>query len=266
MSQTTAQTSVLWTGFDVLLIFALWVMLIFIAKAIVVFACHDQLYEGKIYVGKEAETVKSHPIVQMVQEGKHQPMVLLVAFLTAVVAAPLLEEFLFRLLLQGWLEAALFRFGVPQASGIAIVTVSLCFAAVHIDNQSSFLTHQVLFYLMTASVAINLLVFTMGMIYLVRKRNIKKTDILGTDRFFCPRFSVYVGYWFLILLCLYGLTAVLEICFPGTNVSPIPLFFFSLLLGFLYCRTRNLSYCILLHAVLNGISLLNVWCTGSVLL
>ena len=265
MPQEPVKISVAWTGFDVLLFFTLWVMLMFIANAIVVSACYNPLHEEKIDAGKKPETVKSHPIAQLVQEGKNQPMVLLVAFLAAVVAAPLLEEFLFRLLLQGWLEAALSRFGIVQAGSIAIATVSLCFAVVHIDigNQESFLHSQGLFYRMAASVAVSLLVFTIGMIYLIRMRNITLIPILfGTDRFFRPYFFIYAGYCLSALVLIYGLTAILMWTYPDTNISPIPLFFFSLLLGFLYYRTRNLSYCILLHAVLNGISLFNVWRMG----
>ena len=44
-----------------------------------------------------------HPLVQMVTEEPH-PLLLVFAFVAAVVVAPVCEEIAFRLLLQGWLE------------------------------------------------------------------------------------------------------------------------------------------------------------------
>ncbi|TWU25584.1 CPBP family intramembrane glutamic endopeptidase [Bythopirellula polymerisocia] len=44
-----------------------------------------------------------HPIIEQLTEN-HSPAMLLAGFLLVVVAAPLGEEFVFRLLLQGWLE------------------------------------------------------------------------------------------------------------------------------------------------------------------
>jgi membrane protease YdiL (CAAX protease family) len=47
-----------------------------------------------------------HPIFQMVNEGGPNVLVLSLATVLAVIVAPLSEEILFRLLLQGWLEKA----------------------------------------------------------------------------------------------------------------------------------------------------------------
>jgi hypothetical protein len=100
------------------------------------------------------------------------------------------------------------------------------------------------------------------MIYLKWRSKVKMTRILfGTDPFFRPHFFTWAGMYLLVLPCLYGLEVVLELCLPDVDVDPIAIFFFSLVLGFLYCRTRNLSYCILLHAALNGISLILVLLT-----
>ncbi len=45
-----------------------------------------------------------HPLVKMVQEGGADTLVLILASIAAVVVAPICEELVFRLLLQGWLE------------------------------------------------------------------------------------------------------------------------------------------------------------------
>ena len=254
-----------WTGFDVLLVFVLWILALNIGWAVVCYTCVDPALQ-KVYVGKEAGKTTPHPIVQLVQEGENALAVLLVAFLVAVVVAPIIEEFLFRMLFQGWLESKLKQSQIPYASGIAIVAVSLCFAAIHWDNGSRFLEPMLLFYTMATSIVVNLLVFLLGLIYLNRVRNIKVTNYLfGTDRFFRSRFFVRTGDCLLMVLLCLGLNFVLTWAYPGTNVSPIPIFFFALALGVLYSRTQNLVYCILLHACLNGISLALVWYMSATL-
>ena len=47
-----------------------------------------------------------HPIAKMLAGGRDNPWLLLTAFFTAVLAAPIVEEMFFRVLLQGWLEGA----------------------------------------------------------------------------------------------------------------------------------------------------------------
>lgn len=46
---------------------------------------------------------EGHPLLKMVEE-QSSPALLILAFIAAVVAAPICEEFTFRLVLQGWLE------------------------------------------------------------------------------------------------------------------------------------------------------------------
>jgi membrane protease YdiL (CAAX protease family) len=253
--------SVSWTGFDVLLFIALWMAAQFIIGVVIVVVNpnaqpHVQMAADEDGVGPR------HPVEQLIQKSTKAPIVLLVAFLSGVVAAPLIEEFLFRLLLQGWLESKLLQFQVPCASGVAIVAVSFCFAVIHAGNPGDS-NVQALFYVLLAFVILHLSIFVFGIIYLVRRRNIKLADLLlGTERSFrpefFPKFFINAGYCLLVILFCLGLTAVLDWNYPNTNTNPIPIFFFSLLLGTVYSRTRILSYCILLHACLNIISLIHV--------
>jgi membrane protease YdiL (CAAX protease family) len=258
MLQEPEKFSVPWTGFDVLLLFLLCVMTLFATYTIVGCAYYNQMLEGKIPARDEAKYANDHAVLQMLHEGQYKPIVFLVAFLILVVAAPLLEEFLFRLILQGWLEAKLSQWGFSRAGGIAIVAVSLCFAAIHIKfTDGLLLSPQALFYAIVAHVGVSLLLFSAGMFYLIRWKNIKMPRILfGADRLVRPRFLTCAGCCLLIPLCSFGIAAVSRACLPSTNFHLIPIFFFSLFLGFIYCRTRNLVYCILLHAYCNAIILL----------
>jgi hypothetical protein len=115
---------------------------------------------------------------------------------------------------------------------------------------------QMLFYFFGVHAAASLSIFMIGIAYLVWIRNVKLSRCLfGKGRFFHPQFFTSAGYCLLALLPIFGISALLDWLCPNINTDAIPVFFFALLLGFLFSKTRNLSYCILLHACLNAISL-----------
>ena len=67
----------------------------------------------------------SHPVVDYLQDDR-SPTAIGLVLLTAVVAAPIGEEFFFRRLLQGWLETHL--------GGQAIVVSAVCFGLAHLGH------------------------------------------------------------------------------------------------------------------------------------
>jgi len=213
-------------------------------------------------IGDNEQNRDCKSVVQLIEHGKNlSPAFLVVAFFMLVIVAPLIEEFLFRLLLQGWLEAKLRQFRVPSASGVAIVAVSLCFASLHTGKQSPG-SVQAFFYGFSVQIILALSIFAGGMIYLVRKRNVKITSCLfGTERFFHPQFFSRMGYCFLAIVLIFSVGALLLVAYSIDTVRPIVIFFFALLLGTVYSRTNNLSYCILLHAFWNGTLLALIWLT-----
>ena len=253
MLQEIKQFSVPWTFLDVAFFFALWLGAQMVSAGIV--AATHASSPSQAPVAAETEG-HQHPIERLVQKSQNAPMILLVAFLSVVVAAPLIEEFLFRLLFQGWLESKLLQLQIPYADCIAVVAVSFCFAAIHAGSGRD-LGLSALFYLLVSFLVLNLLIFTFGILYLVRMKSLTMTEnLFGTERFFRPGFFRSAGYCLLVILLCFGLNAILNNLFPATNTDPIPIFFFSLVLGTLYSQTKNLSYSILLHACLNGMSFL----------
>ena len=88
-----------WLGQDVLFIFLSAYLIALVAAAIA----------GKIAGGEAAPAAaqhklqSTHPAEQLLREGDWREIAL--ATFVAVVVAPLYEEFMFRVLLQGWLEA-----------------------------------------------------------------------------------------------------------------------------------------------------------------
>ena len=244
-------TRIPWTGFDVLLFFVLWLTA---QNALLFYIALPQEMPQTVVEQNEHK----HPIHQLLEQGKKTPAVLFIVFLTVVIAAPLIEELLFRLFLQGWLEAKFAQHQVPFANIIAIVTVSYFFAIIHGGHRSP-LDTQTLF-LQYASVGMmGLLIFALGICYLVGIRKMSLANcFIGPASFFRPGFFRNAGYCLLALILVLGLSGILNSIIPDTNTDPIPIFFFSLVLGIIYSRTRNLLYCILLHACLNLTSLVFV--------
>ena len=256
MSFTPVKPSVPWTGFDVLLFIAIWLAPLFAGVAAASIA---SLNQPQVEAATEVTQDYGHPIAQLIEQSRNSLLVFLIVFLAVVVVAPIIEEFLFRMFLQGWLEAKFKQLQVPGASGIAIVIVSLCFAAIHMGNHGAIEASALLTGLVVTSI-FSMVVFTARIIYLKEVRDARIADyFFGTERFFRPWFFTGAGCCLLVIAACLVLNLSLTNTFPGTNVAPIAIFFFSLALGVLYSRTQNLSYCILLHACLNGISLTLLW-------
>jgi len=262
MQPEPKNTSVPWTGLDVLLFLFLWFWLSVvsgIAAGVASIVMLSPPNQTAVLTENDEEKDHGHPLFQMIKQSNHSPPVLVIAFLAVVIAAPLMEEFLFRLLLQGWLEAKLAQIRVPFATGIAIVAVSLFFAAIHGGNSSP-MNWKVLAVAFGVFAMTSPLLFVLGIVYLKWMWDVKMTHCLfGTSRFFHPQFLPVAGWCLLALTATIGISGLLNVFYPNTNTDPIPIFVFSLLLGILYSRTRNLSYCILLHALLNGTSLTIAW-------
>ena len=86
------------SGFDLLFVFVFYIV-----SSIAMFAVIAQVLgpdADKPAAGADVET--SHAIVQLFRGGN--PWMILLCVVSAVVVAPIVEEFLFRVLLQGWLE------------------------------------------------------------------------------------------------------------------------------------------------------------------
>jgi membrane protease YdiL (CAAX protease family) len=81
-------------------------------------------------------TSEQHPIIEVLQRHP-DPTLYVLAGLSAVLVAPFAEEFLIRVLLQGWLESAGTMSRSPAAESIewrAIVLTSLFFSLLHLGH------------------------------------------------------------------------------------------------------------------------------------
>ncbi len=217
---------------------------------------------------KAAAANALNPIAQMLLAAHNDPWVMFAAILAAVVAAPLVEEFFFRVLLQGWLESLERRHRrmvrllwplLPCGFG-PIVLVSLLFGVMHfriakVEQPVDAIVA------MTLADAVAKLLAMAAIIAVLRVRH----GAAAADFGWVPqRLASDVGLGLLAFLAmlppLYLLLYGFQLLLPATIApDPVPLFFFALVLGTLYYRTHRLAPSVVTHAALNATTLLLLW-------
>jgi len=179
----------------------------------------------------EADT--PHPLVEQLQEHPSTEMLVL-GFVMAVIAAPLFEEFIFRGLLQGWLER--------REDEVLDFAETSRFPQVEVLDSTGELV----------TVAHNLT----EAFDLPRDQADEMEEVVTNPR--RPAQGWLSGLphgWTPILLSgvVFGLAHL------GHGVSPVPLVLFGIVLGYLYQRTHRLAPSITAHMVFNSYSMLLLW-------
>jgi membrane protease YdiL (CAAX protease family) len=168
---------------------------------------------------------EGHPLIQMIEQHG-SPMLFVLAFAAAVVVAPLCEELMFRLVLQGWLEKWEDReLGWRSAIGAPNELVEV----VAPDGSAR----------ADASVA--------------------ESRVLAEEleTVLPPQKGVGgLPYgWFPI-----GLSSILfALAHVGWGPDPVALFLLALILGYVYQRTHRIVPSIVTHALFNGMALFALW-------
>ncbi len=255
-----------WNGFDILAIFVLY----FLAMQFVVgiatgrISVSPRTTTEKPVVVAELKPTPEHPLTQLLVQGKKFRVVLWIVFFSAVIAAPIAEELLFRVLLQGWLEKlelALMRPWPRFLGVIPIALASVLFAGLHGGKRTEQGT-ELLVQLMIGIAIVNTLFPILAVLFLRFGRGASWKDLgLRFDRFFVDIRTVII-FFLLFIPPLFFLHASLRQLWPDAVTDPIPLFFFSAALGFLMYRTKRFAGPALLHAMLNGSSFLGVLLTN----
>ena len=164
--------------------------------------------------------VEGHPLIKIV--GEHpNPVLYALAFTAAVVVAPICEELLFRLLLQGWLEKWEDRrlgWREEKPNDEARMTSDECVAL----NDSSFV---------------------------IRHSSFPEEQPPQIGWANLPYGWLPIG----LSSLLFALAHV------GYGPDPIPLFLLALILGYVYQRTHRIVPCMVTHALFNGLSLVALW-------
>jgi membrane protease YdiL (CAAX protease family) len=168
-----------------------------------------------------------HPVLELLRNTAG-PAEILAAVLSAVVVAPLFEEFIFRIFIQGWLEKA---FAMPQRHEEPIAH------AADVSEEPALPTLEIA----AAPGAENP--------YVSPALYSSETPQPQPQMPDSARPAVIP-----ILLSSILFAAVHVDAWP----SPIPLFPLALILGYVYWRTHRLLPCVVLHALFNGLSVLAV--------
>jgi membrane protease YdiL (CAAX protease family) len=210
----------------------------------------------------EAAPDASHPLVVLLRYDRSLAS-LAWCLAAGVLVAPIAEEVLFRLLLQGWLEALerRWRRRLPALRRVVrgllpILAASLAFAALHFREAGPAVNPRWLLHAVVRGMATYVL--TVGFaVALVQIRVGATAADLGFSR---ARFWSDVRLGLLAFLAVaapvYLLQFVLSAALPGWLApDPITLLLFAFVLGVLYHRTHRIVPSIALHMALNATSL-----------
>lgn len=166
-------------------------------------------------------TDERHPIIELLQKQR-DPRFFAVAAVSAVLVAPLAEEFFFRVLLQGWLERIWPRrsvIGNPAAAAPLPAAPMPTVPSTADDNP-----------------------YAAPLTPLHDPAAATSVDDQRTA-------------WGPIIIS----SLVFALMHVGHGADPVPLFFLALVLGYLYGRTHRIWPSLALHTLVNGCSLLMLW-------
>lgn len=176
-----------------------------------------------------------HPLVKMLTGGEASISLLIVASAAAAVVAPLCEEIIYRLMLQGWLEKwedeRFGRLAAPADTAIADLDLPTDVEA----NDEARMTKD-------EAVTSPTSTFVIG------------HSSLSTDQ--PPRglFGLPHG-WFPIILS----AALFAAAHFGYGPEPVPIFFLALILGYVYQRTHRIVPTIVAHSLFNLVTMISLW-------
>jgi membrane protease YdiL (CAAX protease family) len=229
----------------------------FVMLAVPVFA----IQLGLAYLFPEQE---QHPLIKMLKAQAH-PGLMLVAGFVAVVAAPIVEEYFFRVLLQGWLENVACRsdkfhellFGASPAgepsepSGVHPAETNGTTILVAEDVTEA--TGDVRDSPGTEEEA----AADRGQLAAEIANPYRSPEMAWEGRLVAARAEprrMRPRYWPIVVSA-----TVFALMHLGHGYDPIPLFFLAVGLGYLYQQTHRVLPCIVVHLLLNATSLVLLW-------
>lgn len=211
----------------------------------------------------------SHIVVRLFGQGDALTVALCV--IAAAVVAPVVEEILFRLFLQGWLESVDRRLGqtlpwlrrrIPW--GIwPVVATSLVFALPHFRVETPQFAPDFLRFVMVGNAVAGLITAAFAVALARWLRHATATDLGLSWRAFLPDVGLGLITFGAVAAPVYLGQVLLIQVFPSYLApDPFVLFPFAVVLGALYCRTHRIVPSIVVHASLNTTSLLMLWLTS----
>jgi len=215
-----------------------------------------------VAVDATAEPDTVHPIGRLLLDDP-SVATLALCLLTAVVVAPIAEEFLFRLLLQGWLEILerrlrrrlpVLRKLLPGFVPVAFVAV--LFAAIHFRVAEPHPSTDELLFRLGVTAVMSLLVMGFG-VALLRFRagaTLRNFGIVA-DRLPSDVILGLIAYVAVTPPVYFVMVLAHNLLPRDIVVDPIPLLLLAVALGYLYYKTHRIVSAIVLHMAFNATAL-----------
>jgi membrane protease YdiL (CAAX protease family) len=175
--------------------------------------------QARLLVLTEQKELSNNPLIKMVTSGEPQLGIFILATIAAVVVAPICEEILYRLVLQGWLEK-----WEDQRLGWREATMPSQLAG---DNPGIGVNPR------TAEGS-----------ELITPTNPPKRGVAGLPYGCVP---------ILISSALFGAAHY------GYGPEPVPIFLLAIVLGYVYQRTHRIIPCIVAHSLFNSLTMITLW-------
>jgi membrane protease YdiL (CAAX protease family) len=257
----SARRSVPWGGLDLLAVVAVYILLVAAAMALAQVILGPELTRPLPKDNADAQGA-AHSVVLLI--AQRNVWIDLACGISAVVVAPITEEFFFRLLLLGWLDKVQWKLlgNVRSArrwlaAGVGpIVITSMLFASMHFRFSEETYHPQYTLASMLCNSFASLLAVAFAALFIGYHwratpaqlgwdgRQLVNDAILGVGAFAVSAVPVFAIFH-------------LAVSFIRINLAdPVPLFFFALVLGYLYHRTGRILPSIVAHASLNVYSLI----------
>jgi membrane protease YdiL (CAAX protease family) len=210
------------------------------------------------------EQKMEHPAVQLLRT--RTPWMIALATVMTVIVAPVFEEFLFRVVLQGWLEAVWSRRRrqhprlrtAPWASG-PIILPALLFAWLHYRTARVPLPPHYVAAQYLGGMAAELALLVVAVIVLRFAVGAKPADLgwqpqkLAAD----AKLAIVALLAITPVLFLFQGVLILAVKQAGIPIAPdpLPLFLLAIVFGVLYQRTHRITPSLFLHAAFNATSI-----------
>jgi membrane protease YdiL (CAAX protease family) len=174
----------------------------------------------------EQKELSNHPLVKMVSSDDSQLGVFVLASVAAVIVAPICEEILYRLMLQGWLE----KWEDERLRWRELATSPLI---VNGDGQVN------------------------DTVPAAPPSALGESGSATSGETSPPRFGVAgMPYgWAPILIS----SALFATAHYGYGPEPVPIFLLAIILGYVYQRKHRIVPCIVAHALFNLLTMVTLW-------